>query len=177
MDTEGLGFIRDTLEIKLLILYVLKQLPDKISFVDLPHLVLVDGGFDYFQFSQCLAELVDTGHVRKDGDDYSITEKGAEHLNALENKLPYTVKVKAKKQAAPTAAQMRRDALVLASHQVREDGTCMLKLSLSDDVGEVMKLRLLVDSEDRAVKMEKNFHDRAEEFYLEIIRMLSPDKL
>jgi len=72
---------------------------------------------------------------------------------------------------------MRRDALVLASHQVKEDGTCVLKLSLSDGLGEVMKLRLLTDSEDRAVQMEKSFHDRAEEFYLEIIRLLSPEKL
>jgi len=177
METEGLGFIRDKLEIKLLILYVLKQLPAKVSFNELPGLVLVDGGFDYFQFSQCLSELVDTGHVLKDSDFYSITEKGTEHLDALESRLPYSVKVKAKKHAAPTAARMKRDALVLASHQVREDGTCMLKLSLSDDIGEVMKLRLLTDSEDRAVQMEKNFHDRAEEFYLELIRILSPDKL
>lgn len=173
---DRLGFIHEKLDIKLLILYVLKLLPAKVSFNELSDLVLIDGGFDYFEYSQCLSELVNSGHILQEDSFYSITEKGADHLEAVESRLPYSVRTKAERHARPTVQRMEREAMVSASHKLTEDGSCILKLSLADDGGELLKLRLLTSGEDQAAGMEKKFREKAEEIYLEIIRLLTPDK-
>lgn len=173
---DRLGFIHEKLDIKLLILYVLKLLPAKVGFNELSDLVLIDGGFDYFEYSQCLAELVDSGHVLQEESFYSITEKGADHLEAIESRLPYSVRTKAEKHCRPTVQRMERDAMVNASHKLMDDGSCMLKLSLSDGKGEILKLQLLTSGSDQAAAMEKKFRRSAEDIYLQIVRLLTPDK-
>lgn len=173
---ERFGFIHEELDIKLLILYVLKLLPGRVSFQELSDLVLIDGGFDYFEYSQCLSELVDTGHVVRDEGFYRVTEKGSEHLSAIESSLPYSVRVKADKHARPVVERMQREALIGASHQETPEGGCMLKLSLSDGVGDILRLKILTGSQEQALAMEKAFRGRAEGVYQDIIRLLTPEK-
>ena len=54
MAERQIGFIHDDTDIKVLILYVLRRLPAEIEAEALSELVLVDGGFSYFNFKQCL---------------------------------------------------------------------------------------------------------------------------
>lgn len=175
MATERFGFIREKLDIKLLILYVLDFLPAKVSFQELSDLVLIDGGFDYFEYSQCLSELTVSGHVSVDGDWYRITEIGSAHLNTVVSSLPYSVKAKAKKQAEPTLRRMEREALVGASHSMAESGVCTVRLSLSDDMGKILDLSLLTDSEEKALSMEEYFRKNAESVFHQMIRLLTPE--
>ena len=57
---ERFGFIHEKLDIKLLILFVLRRLPAPIDAESLADLVLIDGGIGYFDYKECLAELVNT---------------------------------------------------------------------------------------------------------------------
>lgn len=74
---EGLGFIHEKLDIKILILYILNHLPAAVDGQTLSDLVFCDNGIGYFDYSDCLAELVDTAHITEEGGKYRITEKGA----------------------------------------------------------------------------------------------------
>jgi hypothetical protein len=172
---ERFGFIHEKLDIKLLILYVLRQLPSRVRFLQLSDLVLIDDGFDYFEFTQCLSELVDTGNIEKDGDYYTITKMGAEHIDTVSSSIPFSVRNKADYSSAPIIEKMKRDALVGASHKTQADGSCILKLSLSDGMGDILKLSLLTSGEEQARRMEEYFRSDAERFYHKIIRILSPD--
>ena len=60
---EGLGFIHEKLDIKILILYILNHLPAAVDGQTLSDLVFCDNGIGYFDYSDCLAELVDTAHI------------------------------------------------------------------------------------------------------------------
>ena len=73
----GRGFIHDKLEIKFLILYLAARIVEPVPFDTLLELSMCDDGINYFNFSECLADLVRTNHLDLSQDGlYSITEKG-----------------------------------------------------------------------------------------------------
>ena len=71
---ERLGFIHEKLDIKILILFILRRLPGAVepsTLVDL--CVQCDDGIGYFDYSDCLVELVETGHIDEGEEGYEIT--------------------------------------------------------------------------------------------------------
>ena len=171
---ERHGFIHEKLDIKLFILFILRHLPDYISFEKLSDYVLVDDGFDYFEYTQCLAELVDTGLIIQKDNCYKVTRKGARHVQTVESSLPYSVRNKAEKALAPLIEKMKRDALIGTNHKQLPKGGYKVELSLSDGIGEIVSVSILAADEKQAVDMEKNFRDNAETLYHSMIGLLSP---
>ncbi|MGI5985726.1 MAG: DUF4364 family protein [Clostridiales bacterium] len=173
---DRLGFIHEKLDIKILILYVLRRLPKPVSFETLSDLVMIDDGFDYFEYSQCLAELVDTGHVEQNENSYKITEIGAVHGDTVESSIPYSVRLKAERNARPLIEKMRRDALIGTSHELLKNGGCNVKLSLSDGIGDIISLSILSSDEEQAKKIEKYFREDAENIYHKIVNLLTAEE-
>ena len=169
---ERLGFIHEKLDIKILILFILSRLPGEVDPETLGDLCRFDGGIDYFDYSDCLADLVETGHVTRTETGYSITPKGARNAGTVESSLPYSVRAKALKLLAPVAERLRRAAMISAKHSVSDEG-CVVELAMSDGKGEIIHLRLLCADENQAELMEKNFRRDAEEYYQKIAEMLS----
>lgn len=172
---DNFGFIHEKLDIKILILYILRRLPYSVEPETLQELCQCDGGIGYFDYSDCLSELVDTGHVTKDEEGYRITEKGAKNADAVESSLPFSVRTKASKLLAPVAERLSRAAMLTARHE-NTDGGCMVELAMSDGKGEVMHLRLLCAGEAQAMRIEKSFRRRAEGIYQEIAALLTAEK-
>ena len=170
---DRFGFIHEKLDIKLLILFILRRLPSPVSFENLSDLVMVDEGFDYFEYSQCLAELVETGQVEQDENRYKITKIGAENEEVVESSIPYSVRAKAERRTEPIITKMKRDNQISASHEIQSNGLPKVKLSLSDGLGSILSMSLLVSSEEQAKNIEKNFRSNAESFYHKIIKMLT----
>ena len=53
-----LGFIHEKLDIKILILFILRRLPGEVEPETLCELCQCDGGIDYFDYSDCLSDLI-----------------------------------------------------------------------------------------------------------------------
>ena len=166
------GMIHEKLDIKILILFILRRLPGVVEPETLLDLVQCDAGVGYFDYSDCLAELVATGHIDEVDGGYRITEKGARNADTVESSLPYSVRMKALKLLAPVEERLRRAAMITARHEVGENG-CMVELAMSDGKGEIIHLHLLCGDEEQAKLMEKNFRLNAENLYQEIAEMLS----
>ena len=169
---ERRGFIHDKLDIKLLILFILRRLPAEIDGERLGDLVLIDGGISYFDYKDCLAELVETAQIEEREDGYLITAKGSRNGEILETELPYSVRKKAEKAVAPVIEEMRRSAMILANHEVGENGVTVY-LAMNDDLGGVFDLKLLASDEQQAKIMEKNFKKNAEGYYHRFVAELS----
>lgn len=171
---DRLGFIHDKLDIKVLILFVLRRLPGVVEQDQLREFVMSDGGVDYFDFTDCLSELVTGGSVEEKEGGYCITEKGIEAADAVQSSLPYSVRTKAERLLAPLQAKMRRDASIVARHSVDENG-CTVTLSMGDGQGELISLSMVCAGEEQAHKIENNFRRDAESYYQRIAAMLSED--
>ena len=173
---ENFGFIREKLDIKILILYILRRLPGAVDPETLLELCQCDEAIGYFDYSDCLSDLVDTGHIAESEDGYAITEKGARNADMVESSLPYSVRIKALKLIEPVEERLRRAAMIHAAHQVGPDGTTTVELSMSDGKGDVIRLSLLCAGEEQAKKMEKAFRKDAEGYYQRIMSLFTEER-
>lgn len=175
MDTSGFGFIRDTLDIELLILFILNRLPGAIDRDTLSELALCDGGINYFNFSEALANLIETGHVLYKNELYSSTEKGQRNGSATESSIPYTIRIKTERSLLPVIQKLRRNDLIKTESKQRDSGGHTVRLSLSDGSGTILTMDILAGSERQAQTMERNFQAHAEELYMQIAQLLLAD--
>ena len=163
--------LQEKLDIKILILFILRRLPDVVDGETLANLALEDGTVGYFEYAECLGELVDTDHVEKLIGGFKATEKGCRNGEIVESSLPYTIRMRLEKKLAPIIEAMRRRAMIQTGHENREDG-CRAEFAMSDGYGNIIELRLLCGSEEQAKRMEENFRNNAESYYQRIVEML-----
>ncbi len=166
------GFIHEKLDIKLLILFVLRRLPGVVEHETLRGLVMCDGGIGYFDYTDCLSELVTGGNVEETKEGFAITEKGARNIDEVESSLPYSVRKKASRLLAPLQEKMRRDNSIVTKHEVTEHG-CTVSLSMGDGMGDLIRLSFVCAGEEQAKKIETNFRRDAENYYQQIAALLS----
>ena len=169
---DGWGFIHAKLDLKILILYVLSRLPAPVDPEALAELVLIDGGVGYFDYKQCLAELVDGAQVEQTEDGCVITAKGSRNAEILSGELAYPVRLKADKATRRAAEEMRRREMILANHEMSEGGVTVY-LSVSDGIGSIFDLKILAADEAQAKRIERNFKKNAESCYNRVIEILS----
>ena len=167
--------VREKLDIKILILFILRRLPETVDSETLAELALSDGGVGYFEYAECLAELEDSGHLERRGRVVHLTEKGERNGAIVESSLPWTLRSRLEKILTPLAEKLRRRSLITAEHYDGASG-CTVHLSLSDEMGEIADLRLVCGGEAHAVKIEKNFRASAEELYSRIMELLLEEK-
>jgi len=163
------GFIHEKLEIKILILYVLRFLREPADFDALAELAMCDDGISYFDFSECAAELVETGHLKLEGNKYFLTHKGVRNGEATENSLPYSVRAKAEEGISLHRAAKIRNTMIKTSSERNPEGGCSVSLSLSDGVGEIVAMQLFAANEKQARGLEYGFRRNAESAYSALI--------
>ena len=169
----GRGFIHDKLEIKFLILYIAARVIEPIPFDTVLDLTMCDDGVDYFDFSECLNDLVKTEHLTLSEDGlYSITDKGLRNSQICESSLPYSVRLRCDKNLVACNRRLRRKSQVRASYEKRPNGTYTVKLNLDDDMGSVMDLKLMVPREDMGKILAERFRQAPEKLYSAIIDLL-----
>ena len=170
------GFIQDKLEIKFLILYIAARVIEPVPFDTILDLALCDDAIDYFDFSDCLADLVRTEHLTVDQNGlYTITEKGRRNGAACESSLPYSIRQRCDKNLEAWNRRLRRRRQVKASSEQRPNGTYTVRLQLTDDKGGLMDLKLMVVDQAQAKAVAKRFRESPEQLYGQILRLLLPE--
>jgi hypothetical protein len=167
------GFIHDKLEIKFLILYIAARVIEPIPFDTVWDLTMCDDAIDYFDFSECLRDLVNTEHLTLSEEGlYAITEKGMRNSQICESSLPYSVRLRCDKNLEDWNRKLRRKSQVKASYEQRPNGTYTVKLALDDDMGSVMDLSLMMVREDMAKALAERFRTAPEQLYGQIMDCL-----
>ena len=117
------GFIHDKLDIKFLILYISARLIEPVGIDALTDLTMCDDGVDYFSFSECLNELVESEHMKRTEDNlYCITPRGLHNSEICESSLPFSVRSKCDKRLHELNDTLRREAQVRSTVSDRDDG-------------------------------------------------------
>ena len=136
-----------------------------------------DDAIDYFDFSECLCDLVKTQHLTLSEDGlYAITDKGLRNSQICESSLPYSVRLRCDKNIAIWNRKLRRKSQVRAVWDQRANGTYTVRLNLDDDMGSVMDLRLMVVREDMAKVLSERFQKDPEKLYSKIMDLLLSDE-
>lgn len=172
MDFEGkgYGFVRDE-EIKYLILFVLARLKTQASRSDLIELVMIDGGFDYFEFSDALAFLVKSDHVDEVFPDiYEITEKGRRNGEIMEYRIAKSVRMKSEDLILAFNRKKLADRLNRTKITKREDESGYTAEMIMDDVqGNMMTISFYVANEAHGRNIVKKFKDNPAQVYKDMI--------
>lgn len=168
-----IGYIQSELDLKLLVLYIMSHTAGPITFLQLFDLALCDGGVDYFSLTQAVNHMVETEHLTKEGELYSITEKGRRNSEICENSLPYSVRMHCDENLVKVNEQLRREAQIQAKILHNEDGTCTLHLHCDDVGSPLLDLKLLVPGTEEAIPMSNKFRDDPVSLYQTIIEFLS----
>ncbi|MBQ2738614.1 MAG: DUF4364 family protein [Oscillibacter sp.] len=173
MDFEGQGFINDELELKFLLLYITARLIEPVTVDVILDIAMCDEGVNYFAFSECLNDLVQTGHLTlSEEGKYAITDKGVRNSQICESSLAYSVRLECDKGLAIYNRDLRRKSQVRAEIEKRPNGTYTVKMSLDDDMGSIMRLQLLAMREDMAKMLKNRFLSAPEQTYHAIMQVL-----
>ena len=94
---EGHGFIRDMLDVKLLILFVASKAAYPMSLQKIYELCFQDDRLSYFDLSVAVPQMVDSGHLAEiEKERFVITQKGREAEAVTEDGIAYPVMQRAK---------------------------------------------------------------------------------
>jgi len=167
-----IGFIRDKLDVKLLILYLLDRVVAPIDFAALTDLSMCDSGVDYFIFAEAVSELLESKHIAKNNDLYSITEKGHRSNADCESSLSLVIRRRCDERLSPLNAQLRRNAQIQAVVTQNKNDSFTLNLSLDDDMGNLMTISLNAVSEAQCDQMARYFQANPETVYRVLLSTL-----
>lgn len=171
------SFIHDKLEIKFLILYIAARVSAPIPIEGLQELTLCDSGIDYFSFSECLSDLVQTEHLTlSDAGLYAITPKGLHNSDICESSLPLSVRQLTDRNVSAYNQMLLRRAQVRSAVIPRENGTFTVELRFSDDVDQLMHLELMAATEELAKELCDRFQKNPEKVYSRLMESLFDQK-
>ena len=187
------GFIQDKLEIKFLILYVAARLIEPVPFEAMQELTMCDDGIDFFDFSECLSNLVESQHLTLSADLvktehlsldrhsglYAITEKGLHNGAICESSLPYSVRLRADKNITIFNQKLKRRAQIQSDIAPRRNGTYTVTLAFNDDESQpILKMELMVPKEVMAKDLAERFQKNPEQLYTGVLNTLfsEPDE-
>ena len=174
------GFIQDKLEIKFLMLYVAARLIEPVPFEAMQELTMCDDGIDFFDFSECLSNLVESQHLTLSDDGlYAITEKGLHNGAICESSLPYSVRLRADKNITIFNQKLKRRAQIQSDIAPRRNGTYTVTLAFNDDESQpILKMELMVPKDVMAKDLAERFQKNPEQLYTGVLNTLfsEPDE-
>lgn len=169
------AFIHDKLELRMLILFLMSRVVSPVDLPTLTDLALCDAGVDYFSFADSVHELTESGHLKLEGQLYSITEKGRRDSAITESSLPYSVRLKCEKNLVEVNARLRRAAQVRSTMERREDGLYNVTLALDDNEGNLFTLSFLAGDEKHCKRIMDSFQAAPDQFYDRLLGALMPE--
>ena len=165
------GFIRNPLDVRLLILYILDHLILPVTMAELTDLALCDDGVDYFQFATALTE---NGHVAESEEGLlSITEKGHDNCAICANELPLSVRTKCDRSTQLLNKELKqRDQIRAVITPVPNQERYTVELIIDDDAGNLLTLQMAVPDRQQATEFAQRFQKHPEALYHAVLSVL-----
>ena len=170
---QRLGFIHDMLDVKVLILFVMSRASYPATSQQIYELCYQDDCVSYFDVCTAIPQMVKSGHLtEKEPDLYEITEKGRADGSLTQDSIAYTVRCRAENAVNRFNRQLRRSSFVKTSVEQREGGDYTVKLSLNDEVSDLLKMELMAPTQKHAYRLAAAFSENAETIYRLIMDQL-----
>lgn len=176
--------IRDDNDIKVLILYLLKNLEIPLDFDTLCEVIFTIDFVRHFDFTDQFADLLDRGLINEitveDKRKYIISTKGKIALEGMEDTLLNLVKQKALTAATRFLEYKDHGFMIIAYIEKtlnEEDDGVMLHCIIKDNLHTILNMETYVGSRIIAEKMKLIFEKRAEKLLSQFHALMSEDML
>ncbi len=167
------GGLRSTLEIHMLICFLLAHIDEKMTADVITETVIEGEIANYFETSSALQSLIDRGLVLQDEKGrLTATDKCKEYIGLVETELPRTIRQRSLKIAKRLAVRKKFEKENGA--EIKEkDGNFFVTLHLKSEADfDVMTLTLLASSNEEAEAIKNKFFDDPITFYNKLTDML-----
>ena len=159
------GFIRDLLDVKVLILYVMNRVEKPISVQDLYALCYQDDRLTYFDVFEAAPQLVTSGHLAETAEGLlQITEKGRRNIEITADSVAFPVRERAKSAVDAFNREVVRSGRI-HTQVLEENGAYRARMELSDAGGTMMTLELAAPGKKEARRLALSFSRCAERLY------------
>jgi len=165
-------------EIKVFMLYLLKNIGEPLDITTIGEVVLQDAFVNHFDFYLCFADLLDAGQIEElegEGEKlYAISPTGMLTVDEVQGAVFASIREKALRSAQRLLALKRTGNRISCSLEEKENGYT-LKASIVDNEKTLLGLETFVTDKEYAEKMKSNFDERAEVIYKGVMALLSGD--
>ena len=163
---QKLGFIHDMMDVKVLILYAAARVGSPVTVQELYELCYQDDCLSYFDVCTAVPEMVQSGHLQSvDAERFAITEKGRQHGELTADSVAYTVKQRVENAVVNYNRQLRRKGFVKTEVEEKANGEISVTMTLNDEVGHLMTMRLMAPDSRQAQRLRKLLEKKAEDIY------------
>ena len=169
--------LKDKNDIKIFVLYLLRNIGYPLDYVTINDVVVQDGFVNSFDFSECFAELLELGNIaeiKEDGEEkYLVTDRGRHVADTLQSKLMNMIREQSLKSALRMLSFRKRGASISFDVRPVEGGRFEMQCAVSDHYEEMLRVKLILDSEAQAEKIRYHFTNNPETAYRGILALLS----
>ena len=173
-------------ENKILMLYILEKVKKDIAYKVYLELVTTLTEINYFVFHETLEELIEEGYILKEGQEiewdkglidkedkiltYKLSKLGEDSLKVAINMIPGISKLKIDTEFKKHYKLIKQDFSVSADY-LPEKNKVICKAG-EDDIN-IIRVELMINSVEQAKKIVRNWKEKADTLYLDIINILS----
>lgn len=167
-------------ENKVLILYLLSQIPNGIIENGLFKITTSINNVNYFYFKQVLTDLLDTklvGLFTKDEDEavIKITSEGKNALSLTKDVLPGILKLKADNLFKKELSSIAEETSVTAEFIPKNENDYTIKCRIVENNETIFEVKTVAGSRERAKRIVDNWNNNASKIYPEILDILLKD--
>ena len=170
------GSVRSSLEVKILICYLLSSIAKPLTREQLVEVFSQNGLVNYFALTETLGELENLGQIQKiahnGAEAYQVTALGRETAKSLERSLPAATKEKAVNSALQLLRRMRIECENKVEIEKTQDGY-LVKLRMLDVGSDLLDLSLLVPDKLQALAIKDAFLQNPQKLYEGVLDLLT----
>lgn len=164
-------------ENKVLILYILNQIPDGIIEDGLFKIITAINDVNYFYFKQVLTDLLDTKLVgiftkEEEEDVIKITSEGTNALSLTEDVLPGILKLKADNVFKKELSSIANETSVIAEFTPKNENDYTIRCKIVENNETIFEVKTFAGSRDRAKRIVDNWNQNASKIYPKILDIL-----
>lgn len=164
-------------DIKIFILYLLRNIGYPLDFANINDIVLQDGVVGYFEFAECLSELIEAGNISetKNGQSvlYEITEQGKMVSDNLQSEIRPFIRERSLKSALRFLDFQKKGWRTDCEYTELENGRYAFTCFVLEHKKEIMRISVTVDSKNTLDKMMHNFRQRPETVFKGLMAILT----
>ncbi|MEE0928376.1 MAG: DUF4364 family protein [Acutalibacteraceae bacterium] len=172
----GKGGLKNTAEIKILVLYLLMNVTEPVPSNQICDLLHLEGIANTFELNEAFAQLHQNGLIDETDEGiefYAINDKGRDVGQTLQSSVPFTVREKSLKLLKKMLLRNRhmKETDIKIHHE--DDGSIKITCSAIEGDSVIMSFTLQAADDAQAIRIRENFLDDPALIYRTLIDMLT----